>query len=55
MLVSNRTVPHTGSEPGGIGIQNAKERLQLLYPARHTLTVADTPRDYTVQLVIELT
>lgn len=55
MLVSNKKVPVTGIDSGGIGMQNARERLQLLYPGRHTLTIADTQKDYTVQLAIILT
>jgi len=40
--------------PGGIGINNTKARLALLYPARHILTITDTVSDYTVDLTIHL-
>ena len=39
---------------GGIGLPNVRRRLALLYPTRHTLTVADTPTDFQVTLHLDL-
>lgn len=39
---------------GGIGLANVRRRLALLYPARHTLHVADTPTDFQVTLHLDL-
>jgi len=42
------------SELGGIGIDNARKRLQLLYPSRHTLSIVDTGNTFSVELTINL-
>ncbi|RYD52404.1 MAG: hypothetical protein EOP52_09610 [Sphingobacteriales bacterium] len=39
---------------GGIGVQNVKRRLQILYPGRHTLRIHDTPESHSVSLNIQL-
>jgi hypothetical protein len=39
---------------GGIGIENARKRLQLLYPFRHTLSITDTGKTFCVELTINL-
>lgn len=41
-------------ETTGIGINNVKRRLQLLYPGKHTLVVAESGNTFTVQLDILL-
>ncbi|NBB18391.1 sensor histidine kinase [Runella sp. CRIBMP] len=38
----------------GIGIENTQTRLQLMYPAKHLLTITDVPESFTVDLTIEL-
>lgn len=38
----------------GIGLQNARERLRLLYPAAHELTIDDSPRHFRVTLLLTL-
>lgn len=38
----------------GIGLLNVRQRLQLLYPLRHELVIQQTPKDYSVHLVINL-
>ena len=43
----------TINQTGGIGLPNVKRRLNLLYPS-HTLTIQETPNDYTVLLQLEL-
>ncbi|MVT08740.1 sensor histidine kinase [Chitinophaga tropicalis] len=38
----------------GIGIENTRERLQLLYPGRHRLNIEEDNMTYTVHLIIDL-
>jgi sensor histidine kinase YesM len=38
----------------GIGIKNVRARLELLYPARHTLTITDDPDVFVVNLQLQL-
>jgi len=38
---------------GGIGLQNVKRRLQLLYPGKHELSVMDGPDLFIVKLKID--
>ncbi|HEX5625882.1 MAG TPA: histidine kinase [Saprospiraceae bacterium] len=39
---------------GGVGLANVRKRLQLIYPDRHQLTIADEPNSYSIQLIISL-
>lgn len=41
-------------ERTGIGIANTRQRLQYLYPSKHTLTIAETAEDFTVELTLDL-
>jgi len=41
--------------PSGLGIQNTRQRLQLLYPARFTLYIDDGTKDFSVSLTLNLT
>jgi len=38
----------------GIGIENTKKRLELLYPERHLLEINETDNNYSVFLEIQL-
>ncbi|RZK25556.1 MAG: histidine kinase, partial [Hymenobacter sp.] len=38
----------------GIGLANTRARLDLLYPARHRLTLTDAPDSYTCHLTLDL-
>ena len=39
---------------GGIGLQNVKRRLELLYPKQYSLDIQDQPNVYTVNLNLNL-
>lgn len=38
----------------GLGIENTRKRLELLYPGRHTLDIADTTGHFSVSLSLQL-
>ncbi len=55
LFVYNKKVKVTTQEVStGIGIENTRKRLMLLYPEKHTLQITDTNQDYSVQLDIFL-
>jgi LytS/YehU family sensor histidine kinase len=41
-------------EEGGIGIQNVKRRLNILYPNRHRLSITESKTEFSVYLSIDL-
>ena len=45
ILEANKTI--------GIGLDNLKQRLKLLYPSKHTLDIQDTDKVYKLSLKIE--
>ena len=54
--LSNNKPEQTG-EPGGkkgIGLTNVKKRLQLLYPASHSLSITENEMSYDVFLKVAL-
>ena len=44
----------TGRPSGGIGLENVRRRLNILYPDRYHLRISDNPNTYSVYLTIEL-
>ncbi len=42
------------SERSGLGIENTRHRLNLIYPSRHLLVIDDTGKDFFVSLYISL-
>ena len=47
-----KTLP---SGPAGLGIDNTRQRLGILYPGRHTLSITDGAVDFDVLLTLHLT
>ena len=50
---SKPAVPLVKSEVGGLGLKNINRRLELLYPERHTLSITDEDKRFTVLLTIK--
>ena len=42
------------SERSGLGIENTRHRLNLIYPSRHLLVISDTEKEFSVYLHINL-
>jgi two-component system, LytTR family, sensor kinase len=53
---SASTGAKTGSEPpsGGIGLENVRRRLELLYPKKHSLEIEANKEHYTVSLKLQV-
>jgi hypothetical protein len=45
---------HLDEDSSGIGIVNTRNRLQLLYPGKHTLSIQDTVAEFNVILVLKV-
>lgn len=41
-------------DSGGIGLENVKKRLNLLYPDKHDILISETPDSYVVELDLDL-
>lgn len=55
MKLRNSVVPHFFSKKSlGTGIQNVRERLNLLYAQRHFLEIQHTTQEFTVELELDL-
>jgi hypothetical protein len=56
--VYNSKHPQQESDPekdkSGIGLENVKQRLKLLYPNKHDLTIRETGKEFFVHLTIQL-
>jgi hypothetical protein len=42
-------------EAGGIGLENVKKRLQILYQDRHHLQISQNPEEFKIKLTLQLT
>lgn len=53
---SRHTRPENDPEKdkSGIGLENVKQRLQLLYPGRHELLIRETAKEFFVHLMLQL-
>jgi LytS/YehU family sensor histidine kinase len=40
--------------PGGVGLENAKRRMELLYPHKHKIMISDDKTIFKVELTIQL-
>ena len=56
LMVKNKkvTAVDTDAGTGGMGLCNTRNRLELLYPGKHTLEVLNRADDFTVNLTIHL-
>ncbi|MDB5135135.1 MAG: histidine kinase [Mucilaginibacter sp.] len=52
--MENKKHMHNRDNEGGIGLNNVKRRLDLLYPGKYSLTIQDEPDTYTCELSIVL-
>jgi LytS/YehU family sensor histidine kinase len=52
--VENSKEEQRRTEKGGIGMNNVKRRLELLYPGKHELTIQETTDHFSVKLNLEL-
>jgi len=53
-VINNRVTPTIKAAGSGMGIENARQRLQLLYPCQHHLEILDNESIYSVKLSINL-
>lgn len=53
-IVNDKEEKVNGEEFGGIGIENAKKRLELLYPGKHTLDIEDRGGSFSVKMTVNL-
>lgn len=53
-IENDKTEKNTQKEFGGIGHENVRKRLQLLYPEKHELEITDRGKTFYVGLVINL-
>lgn len=54
-VFNNKVFVRREEEKSGLGIENTRGRLQLLYPNRHSLVITDTEESFSVLLTIRLT
>lgn len=52
--INSKPVLKSVNSRGGLGLANVKRRLELLFPAAHTLNIEDDPERYSVTLTIKL-
>lgn len=53
-FIQNKKHLHNRDESGGIGLNNVKRRLDLLYPGKYNLEISDETDTYTVELSLIL-
>jgi len=53
-LANSRSYTAPAEQKGGIGLQNLRKRLELLYPGRYVLQTEEQPGTYMVSLKILL-
>jgi len=50
----NSKIPRTEDQHGGVGLQNVRQRLDLIYGKKYTLSIDDTPSEYNISLILPL-
>jgi LytS/YehU family sensor histidine kinase len=50
----SKTEEMENAESHGIGLENVKKRLEVIYPDRHKLDIQQTAQDFFVNLVLEV-
>ena len=55
LTTSNSVDPAAKKKEGGLGLQNTRKRLQLLYPGKHELAVDQRPGVFKLTLKLQLT
>jgi LytS/YehU family sensor histidine kinase len=53
-LSNSRSNEAATEAPGGIGLQNIKKRLELIYPGNYSMTINEAPEIYSVKLEVQL-
>ncbi|MGB0524843.1 MAG: sensor histidine kinase, partial [Flammeovirgaceae bacterium] len=53
-VLTNTYISLEHTNKSGIGLLNVQERLQLIYPMKHELSIKKTARHYTIQLTLKL-
>lgn len=53
-VINSKEKQATTEQPGGIGLNNVKRRLELLYPGRHELKIDEAENLFTVQLNLQV-
>lgn len=53
-IAENNKPPVKNNTIGGLGLNNIRRRLELLYPGKHTLKIIDNPDKYSVHLILPL-
>ncbi|CAG4999981.1 hypothetical protein DYBT9275_02359 [Dyadobacter sp. CECT 9275] len=51
---TKRKTPANAEQPGGLGLQNVRKRLDLIYPDQYVLQLSETPEIYEVELTLQL-
>ncbi len=53
-VYNSKELQPTTEQPGGIGLNNVKRRLELLYPGRHEIKIDSSENTFMVQLNLQL-
>ncbi|HLC83259.1 MAG TPA: sensor histidine kinase, partial [Bacteroidia bacterium] len=56
LFVKNNKVfiQRSAESESGIGVENTKNRLQMIYPGKHKLQIDNTEKEYSVSLTLDL-
>lgn len=54
LMVQNKISHRNKDESGGVGLDNVRRRLELIFPERHTLHTATDNRQHTATLILKL-